>query len=234
MRRITQNLKLYDMVRIDHFRAFAAHWEVPAKDKTAVNGTWQHGPGARFFDRLQRRFPSLPIVAEDLGLITADVRELKERFRLPGMKILQYAFFDDPTKNPYMPYNVDENAVMYTGTHDNNTTRGWYEQEIDAGIKQRLNDYTGQNVTADNVHWVCIRLSMGTVARYAVFPVQDILGLGPDARMNTPSSGTGNWAWRLLPGQLTADLARLLAHLTETYGRAEPILPAEPQDKGTN
>lgn len=225
--RLAQAMTLYDLIRIDHFRGFAQFWEVPAKEETAKNGAWEPGPGALFFDRLFRRLPGIQLVAEDLGYITADVRELRAQFHLPGMKVLQFAFFDDPTKNPYLPYNVEKNAIIYTGTHDNNTIRGWYEKETDPTIRQRINDYTAENVTADTVHWVFIRLAHSSVADKAVIPMQDLLGLGEDARMNTPSRSQGNWTWRVSEPQLSKELADILNLITKTYGRTEPPIPQE-------
>ena len=223
--RLGHNAALYDIIRIDHFRGLAQYWEIPASESTAVKGTWQSGPGALFFEKLFRRLPSIQLVVEDLGLITPDVRELKQQYHLPGMIVLQFAFFGDPTKNPYIPFNIDNNAVVYTGTHDNNTIRGWFEQEIDPSVKQRINDYMAENVTADNVHWVFIRLAFSSVADKAVVPLQDLLGLGADARMNTPSQTVGNWCWRVTTAQLSQELERVLLLVTQTYGRAEPSIP---------
>ncbi len=222
MSRFDQNAGLYDIIRLDHFRGFVNYWEIPADETTAANGTWQPGPGALLFEQLFRRHPSIKLVAEDLGIITPDVQELKQRFHLPGMKILLFAFSGDPTKDPYLPFNMEKNSVVYTGTHDNNTIRGWFENEVDASVQQRINDYTAENVTVDNVHWVFIRLALGSVADNAVIPMQDLLGLGAEARTNTPSQSIGNWRWRVTVPQLSSELERILLLLTRTYGRAWP------------
>lgn len=223
--RLAHTQTLYDYIRIDHFRAFTAHWEVPATDPTAKNGAWTPGPGTRFFDRLYRRHPNIQLIAEDLGCITADVRELRDHYHLPGMDILQFAFFDNPTTNPYLPCNVAKNSVIYTGTHDNNTIRGWYDTETDPTIRQHINDYTAQDVTSDTVHWVFIRLAHSSVADTAIIPMQDLLGLGSDARMNTPNQSHGNWTWRVTQPQLSLHLADILRLITTTYGRTEPPIP---------
>jgi 4-alpha-glucanotransferase len=220
MERIRRNLKLYDCLRIDHFRGLVAYWEVPAGETTAINGKWMEAPAEEFFHALLKRFPHAPFVAEDLGTITPDVREVMHRFRFPGMKVLLFAFGDDPAKNPYAPHNVVRNSVMYTGTHDNNTARGWFEAEATAETKERLFRYVGREVTTDEVHRVLMRLAMMSVANTVIFPVQDILGLGQGDRMNRPAKTGGNWEWRLLPGQLNPSIQGMLLEMTEIYGRA--------------
>jgi 4-alpha-glucanotransferase len=223
--RVSHALALYDIVRIDHFRGFLAYWEVPAGEKTAVNGRWAKAPGEDFFEALNRCFPNLPIVAEDLGVITPDVKALMKRFGLPGMRVLLFAFGDGSPRNPYLPHNYIEACVAYTGTHDNNTTRGWFEAEARPQERQNLTRYLGHPVTAETVAWELIRLAMMSVAATTIFPMQDVLGLGDEARMNRPSTADGNWNWRLLPGDLDAGLRERLATATETYGRA----PAKPE-----
>lgn len=220
MERIGHNLDLCDLVRIDHFRGFVGYWEVPAHEKTAINGQWIDGPGSRFFKVLLERYPALPIIAEDLGVITPDVEAVMEEFGLPGMKILLFAFGDDLATNPYIPHNLVRNCVAYTGTHDNNTARGWFEHEIGEFERQRVLNYLGYEVEPENIHWALIRLVMMSVAHMAVFPMQDILGLGREDRMNTPSVIQGNWRWRLLPEMLTDELTKELGTMTELYGRA--------------
>ncbi len=219
MERIGHNLKLCDLVRIDHFRGFVGYWEVPAGEKTAMNGTWTDGPGARFFEAVVERFPELPIIAEDLGVITPDVVEVMEKFDFPGMKILLFAFGDDPATNPYIPHNLVRNCVAYTGTHDNNTARGWFEEDISEEEKRRVLNYLGREVPAEEIHWELIRMVMMSVADMAVFPMQDILGLGAEDRMNMPSVTDGNWRWRLVPEILTRELRERILLMTETYGR---------------
>jgi len=219
VRRLRRNLELFDLVRIDHFRGFAAYWQVAAGEKTAINGAWVPGPGDAFFHALERQFPSMPIVAEDLGLITPDVRELMARFRLPGMKLLLFAFGGDPASNPYAPHNHVRDCLIYTGTHDNNTARGWYEKEAGPEDRGRLERYLGRPVGAGEVAREMVRLALMSVARTAILPMQDVLGLGEEARMNTPATAAGNWEWQLAPEQLGEDVARDLREMTAMYGR---------------
>jgi 4-alpha-glucanotransferase len=217
--RMRRNLELFDIVRIDHFRGFAASWEIPAGDETAAGGGWADGPGDAFFRALLRHWPFPPIIAEDLGMITADVRELMRRYQFPGMKVLLFAF-DGDSANPYLPHNHETNAVLYTGTHDNNTARGWFEDEAGPDQKRRLAEYVGAEPAGGEVWWELIRLAMMSVCGLAVIPMQDVLGLGSAARMNRPAVATGNWEWRLRRDQATDDIAVRLSRLAETYGRA--------------
>lgn len=217
--RLGHALGLFDVARIDHFRGFVGFWEVPATEKTAVNGRWSPAPADDFFQTLKRRYPNLPIIAEDLGLITPDVKEVMGKFGFPGMKVLLFAFGDDTAVNPYQPHAYDANAVVYTGTHDNNTVRGWVDVEAKPAEKRRLMRYLGREVPVDELHWELIRLVMMSVAAMAVIPMQDVLGLGQGARMNVPSVVDGNWAWRLAPGQVTPEVAGRLREMTEVYGR---------------
>ena len=220
IRRLQHNIKLFDLIRIDHFRGFVGYWEVPAGEANAINGRWVEAPAEDFLNALLRRFPQLPIIAEDLGVITPDVREVMHRFELPGMKVLLFAFGEDLPTNPYIPHNLPRNCVLYTGTHDNNTTRGWFEREATPEIKERLFRYLGREVPAEHIHWELIRLAMMSVANMVIVPMQDILGLGEEARMNRPATSQGNWQWQLLPEQLTPLLAERLLEMTELYGRA--------------
>ena len=217
--RIAHNLKLYNVLRIDHFRGLVAYWEIPAGEKTAINGQWVKVPVKDFLDTLNKSFPHLPIVAEDLGLITEDVREVMDHFELPGMKVLIFAFGEDNPMHPYLPHTYKENFLVYTGTHDNNTVRGWFEGEASTDEKGRLFRYLGREVPAEEIHWELIRLAMMSVARWVILPVQDVLGLGTEARMNRPSVARGNWEWRLLPGQITDRVAERLLEVTEIFGR---------------
>jgi len=219
IQRMERNLKLCDILRIDHFRGLVAYWEVPATENTAINGKWVEVPTMQFLNHLMRRFPFLPIIAEDLGLITPDVREIMHHFELPGMKVLLFAFGEDLPTNPYIPHNLVENCVLYTGTHDNNTVRGWFEEEATPGEKGRLFHYLGREAPVEELHWELIRLAMMSVANIVIFSIQDILGLGGEARMNRPATTEGNWQWRLLPEQLTNPLAERLLEMTEIYGR---------------
>ena len=220
VQRMEHNLKLCDILRIDHFRGLIAYWEVPVTEKTAINGNWIEAPAVDFLNHLARRFPSLPIIAEDLGLITPDVREIMHHFDLPGMKVLLFAFGEDLPTNPYIPHNLPENCVAYTGTHDNNTVRGWFEGDEAPEDKKRLLRYLGRDIPLEELHWELIRLIMMSVANTAIFPIQDVLGLGGEARMNRPATLEGNWEWRMVADRLTPDLARKLREITEMYGRA--------------
>jgi 4-alpha-glucanotransferase len=220
IRRVAHNLALFDVVRVDHFRGFVAFWEVPAAERTAVNGHWAQAPAGDFFTVLTRSLSNLSIIAEDLGTITPDVKEIMKRFGIPGMRVLLFAFGEDLPTHPYLPHNYVPNCVVYTGTHDNNTVKGWFEREIGPSEKQRLFRYLGREVSAENVHLELIRLAMESIANTVIFPMQDVLGLGEEARMNRPASHAGNWEWRLLPEQLTPALASSLSDRTVRNGRA--------------
>ncbi len=218
--RIAHNLKLFEVLRIDHFLGLIAYWEVPAGEKTAVKGRWVKAPGKDFLNTLKKIFPHLPIVAEDLGAITPKVREIINHFGLPGMKIVQFAFGEDNSMHHFLPHTYEKNFVVYTGTHDNNTVCGWLEGEASAEDKRRLFRYLGREVPVEEIHWALIRLAMMSVARWVILPMQDVLGLGGDARMNMPSVAHGNWEWRLLPGQVTASVSERLLEITEASGRS--------------
>ncbi|MCD4751431.1 MAG: 4-alpha-glucanotransferase [Thermoanaerobaculales bacterium] len=209
-------LTLADALRLDHFRGFAAFWEVGAGEKTAVNGRWAPGPGRALFDALQQAIGSLPMVAEDLGEITPDVRALRKNLGLPGMAILHFAFSPEP-RSSFIPYNHREDLVVYPGTHDNNTTVGWYESDASEGEKDLVRRYTGAD--GSEVHWDLIRLAMSSVADTAIVPHQDLFGLGAQARMNTPGLGEGNWCFRLTENMLDPNVAARLRNLVETFGR---------------
>ncbi len=219
MGRLGHTLHLFDKVRIDHFRGLVAYWEVPFGDKTAVNGVWQAVPSEDFFTVLRGRFPGLPIIAEDLGVITEDVAAVRERFGFPGMKLVIFAFDEDNPNHPYLPHNIESNTVAYTGTHDNNTARGWYEHEADEATRERLQAYVGHRVTPESVHRDLARLVMMTASRTAIIPMQDVLGLGAEARMNVPSTPNGNWTWRLHSGQATPEAVEWFADCTRRFGR---------------
>jgi 4-alpha-glucanotransferase len=218
--RIAHNLTLFDFVRIDHFRGLVAYWEIPATEETAVNGNWIEAPALDFFNHLLKEFPGLPLIAEDLGIITPDVRETMDHFHFPGMKVLLFAFGHDLPTNPYIPHNFPRDCVAYTGTHDNNTAKGWLETEASPDEQKGLFRYLGRNVPLDELPQELIRLVMMSVANAAIFPVQDILGLGAESRMNLPSTREGNWEWRLSPDLLTPQVAERLREMTEIYGRS--------------
>ncbi len=218
--RMERTLTLTDLVRIDHFRGLVAYWEVPAGKKTAISGRWVRVSAEDFLNTLLERFSYLQIIAEDLGKITADVKEVMHRFQLPGMKVLLFAFGRDHPMHPYLPHTYGKDCVVYTGTHDNNTIRGWFEREATDKVKKRLFRYLGREVPVEDLHWELIKLAMMSVADLVVIPVQDVVGLGEEARMNLPGAGEGNWRWQLLAEQLTASLARRLKEMTKVYGRA--------------
>ena len=215
--RMKHNLDLFDLVRIDHFRGFLAAWEIPVNDSTAVNGQWQECPGVEFFSVLLNEFKSIPVVAEDLGVITQDVRDAMARFGFPGMKLLIFAFDGDILQNPYAPENHVKNCVLYTGTHDCNTMRGWFEEELSDESKVKLENILGKKVCANTIAEEMVILAMSSIADTVILPMQDVLGLGSEARMNCPGIAENNWEWRLLPGQWSTDI--VLADKTKSYGR---------------
>ncbi|MEO0846429.1 MAG: 4-alpha-glucanotransferase [Cyanobacteria bacterium J06648_1] len=221
IRRVEAILEYVDIIRIDHFRGFQAYWAVPQGEDTAMNGTWLDAPGDEFFQRLDKQLGKLPIVAEDLGVITPEVEALRDKFNFPGMKILQFAF-DDNRANGFLPFNyTNRNCVVYTGTHDNNTTVGWfYERSPEA--QANVTDYLGC-VGEDGIHWAMIRLALSSVGNTVVLPFQDILGLGTDAKMNTPSQPTGNWSWRCREEAFNDELSGRLKYLTYLYGRTPRV-----------
>ncbi|MEA5467811.1 4-alpha-glucanotransferase [Spirulina sp. 06S082] len=218
VKRIEGMLNYVDLMRIDHFRGFEAYWAVPQGEKVATNGEWLKASGREFFTILKEDLGELPIVAEDLGVITPGVEELRDRFEFPGMKILHFAF-DSGTDNGFLPFNYPHNCVVYTGTHDNNTTVGWFEVRSPEE-KQRVWDYLGGEAT-EEIHWAMIRLTLSSVAKLAIIPLQDLLGLNEEeGRMNLPGRAEGNWDWRYNPQQLTSEIGDRLAKLTEVYGRS--------------
>ena len=214
--RLTTEFSRFDLVRVDHFRGFEACWEIPATDATAANGRWIKVPGAELFDTLLEHFGTLPLVAEDLGHITPEVHALRERYGLPGMRVLQFAFDSGPD-NPYLPHNHQENSVVYTGTHDNDTTRAWFES-LPAERQRSVVDYLSQSSEA--MPWPLIRVALASVARLAILPMQDILGLGRGQRTNTPGTSSGNWQWRFNWDDLTQPTVTRLRKMVSMYGRA--------------
>ncbi len=218
--RMGHNLRLLDIVRIDHFRGLVAFWDIPARRKTARCGRWVKAPVHELLDTLFERFPCMPILAEDLGTITASVKEVLREYGLPRMKVLLFAFRKSNPDHPYLPHTYDRNCVVYTGTHDNNTARGWFEGEASQREKNRLSRYLGKKVSADSVHRDFIRMAMTSAADLAIIPLQDVLGLGAEARMNTPATGHGNWEWRYTNRQLNPQIRQYLRETTESSGRA--------------
>ncbi|MEM9807836.1 MAG: 4-alpha-glucanotransferase [Cyanobacteria bacterium P01_D01_bin.56] len=217
LKRIKTSLAYVDQIRIDHFRGFESYWAVPEGETTAMNGTWVEAPGVALFKRVEEVLGKLPFLAEDLGIITPEVEALRDQFEFPGMKILQFAFGSDH-RNPYLPFNCDRNFVIYTGTHDNDTTVGWYTTANEYE-KQRVNNFVG-GLAPESVHWAMIRLALSSVATLAIIPLQDLLGLGSEARMNTPGLAEGNWEWRFDEAVLNSTLRQQFTTLTELCGRA--------------
>ncbi|TAE53706.1 MAG: 4-alpha-glucanotransferase [Nostocales cyanobacterium] len=217
VQRFEAMLDYVDIIRIDHFRGFEGYWAVPQGEETAINGEWIKAPGVEFFEVIKQKLGKLPILAEDLGIITPEVETLREQFEFPGMKVLHFAFGSDPG-NPFLPFNYPRNAVVYTGTHDNDTTVGWFNTTNDYE-KQNLLLYLG-SISPDGINWDLIRLALSSIANQAIIPLQDVLGLGTEARMNYPSTAEGNWEWRYQDGVLTPELGDRLKILTKLYGRA--------------
>jgi 4-alpha-glucanotransferase len=225
--RFRMNFALVDMLRLDHFRGFEAYWEIPATDPTALNGRWVQGPGAALFTSVRNALGALPIIAEDLGVITPEVDALRDHLGLPGMRILQMAFGNDPKAATYRPHNHIRHCVVYTATHDHNTTVGWFTAEPGSQTTQSQDEveteredvrkYVGTDGT--EIHWDFIRLALGSVACLAIFPWQDVLGLGTEARMNRPGTLQGNWEWRFTKAMLTPSMQERLRELTRLYER---------------
>ena len=213
--RFRGTLQLVDIIRLDHFRGFESYWEVPGEHETAEHGEWVPGPGSALFEAVEAKLGRVPMIVEDLGLITPEVALLRDQLGYPGMKVLQFAFGDDAT-NPYLPHNYEHACVVYTGTHDNDTTVGWYAS---AGEHERdkVRRYLG--VSGQDIAWDFIRCALASVADMAIVPLQDVLSLGSDARMNFPGSAENNWAWRYREEQLTPAHAARLRDLTDIYGR---------------
>jgi len=228
IQRFEAMLDYVDIIRIDHFRGFESFWaveldpEVEPEQRTAEKGEWVLAPGKEFFERLRERLGKLPILAEDLGVITPEVEELRDYFEFPGMKILQFAFGSEPD-NPFLPFNYPRNCVVYTGTHDNDTTVGWYYSR-EEWEREAIHRYLGC-LSSDGIHWDLIRLAYSSVANLAILPVQDLLGLSGEARMNFPGKGEGNWEWRYWNNALSHELGDRLRSLVYTFGRAP--LPKE-------
>lgn len=226
--RIRAACTVFDFVRIDHFRGFEKYWAIPAGDKTAERGEWRPGPGANLFETLQKEMGTVPVIAEDLGIITPEVEELRDRFHFPGMRVLQFAFSGNPRDNYHLPHLHIKNCVVYTGTHDNTTTIGWFREEDIPVITQttterkeeigRALEYMGTG--GDEINWDFIRQALISVANTAIIPIQDVLGLGNEARMNTPATNTGNWRWRINPNAITSEMSMRLKKLTWLAGRS--------------
>ena len=219
VRRIRSLLELVDFVRIDHFRGFAACWAIPASERTAVRGSWVPVPGEAFFATLADQLGHLPFLAEDLGVITADVDHLRDKFGFPGMRLLQVGLEDIQPDNPHLPENYEENLVVYTGTHDNNTSVGWHSALSGAKI-DAITQYLDTPLL--DPAWDMMRIVMESPARGSIIPMQDVLRLGSEARMNTPATTSGNWRWRMSSDYASDSLAAELAELTVDCDRGTP------------
>ncbi len=229
IQRFNYNLKLFDRLRLDHFRGFAGYWEVPAGESTAVNGRWKKGPGNSLFSTLKKHTPSMPFIAEDLGYITEYVVKLRDSFSLPGMRVLQFGFGKEESSKQHLPHNFIKNSVAYTGTHDNNTMKGWLREKPQNFIRsRRASDkeqiqalrYIGKRrINWGMIHWEFIRLLMTSCADTTIVPIQDILGLGAKSRMNIPGIQEGNWEWRMKRGALKKSTKKKLLNMTVISGR---------------
>ncbi len=217
-----------DFIRLDHFRGFAQFWEIPASEPTAIHGRWVDGPRDELFNKLREELGGLPFFAEDLGYITPDVHELRERHQIPGMAVLQFGF-SDPGAHVYLPHRLNRDRVVYTGTHDNDTTVGWWKSGTSDQERRAVESYLGHS--EDGVNWAFIRAAQASVASFSIAPLQDVLGLGSEARLNTPSVTNGNYRWRYQPGSLRRELAERLASLAEVTDRqAQPVVVPSSED----
>ncbi len=218
--RVRFMLNIFDVIRLDHFRGFEKYWEIPAGSRNAIDGRWVEGPGDRFFQALHEALGKLPFIAEDLGYITPEVHKLRDRWGLPGMRVLQFGFGDKSPENPHIPHNFIRNCVVYTGTHDNDTSAGWFSAKGDTQLRaerEYARRYMGSG--GDDVVWDFIRLAQSSVADTVIVPMQDVLGLGSEARMNFPSTGKNNWLWRMSEDQLKSAPAERLHEMILLYGR---------------
>jgi 4-alpha-glucanotransferase len=226
--RLRSALSLFDLIRLDHFRGFEAYWEVSANETTAINGQWVKAPGEELLEALEKEFGALPIVAENLGVITPEVEQLRHKFNLPGMSILQFAFGNDPQGPTFRPHNYTRDLVAYTGSHDNDTAQGWWNSSMGAGSTRSEEDVRKEHEFAkaylsladeSQIHWALIRTVFSSIADTVIVPVQDVLGLGGSARMNLPGTVSGNWRWRCRPHLLEAAAAARLRELATLYER---------------
>lgn len=229
LQRFNAILNVVDYIRIDHFRGLAQYWEIPAEEETAINGEWVDGPGAHFLQTVKDELGELPIIAEDLGVITEDVEKLRDDFNLPGMKVLQFAW--SHPKNLFLPHNHTVNSVVYTGTHDNNTTVGWFMDEVDDGTREFISTYLGRDV--HDIIWTMMQTGMRSVGHTFIMPMQDVFGLGADARMNLPGRPGGNWQWRFTPQMMEHLDSGRIHHLTRIYQRAPDQQEREYGDAAT-
>lgn len=219
IKRFERNISFVDFLRIDHFRGLVAFWEVPFGEKNAINGRWREVPVEDFLDHLMYKIPSLPVIAEDLGIITPDVREIMRKYQIPGMKVLVFAFTEDISKNPYIFHNHEKDCILYTGTHDNNPIIGWFHNELAQEDITRLFSYLGQEIPESELPWTLIRMAMMSVANTVIIPMQDILGLDSGSRMNNPAHNKNNWRWQVPEDYLRDDISDKLKNMVRMYGR---------------
>lgn len=219
IRRIRKNLEWFDLLRLDHFRGFSAYWEIPAKAETAAAGRWVPGPGKKLFEAIRKNFPSMPFVAEDLGMIDQPVYELRDQYGLPGMAVLQFGFGEDAETSIHHPENMRESFIAYTGTHDNNTLKGWYRHETDLPARKRIRHYVAKKRLAKGLFKSLIFTVFASTARLAVIPLQDWLELDEKSRMNMPSSAQGNWKWKIRKRNLRKKLAKRMSETAKHTGR---------------
>jgi len=217
--RFKRNLEFVDILRVDHFRGLVAYWEVPYGEPNAINGCWKEVPIEGLFSHLMYKIFSLPLIAEDLGIITPDVREIIRRYQIPGMKVLEFAFSSDIGNNTHIIHNHEKNCIVYPGTHDNIPVRGWFLDALTPDDKGRFFSYLGREVSESESSWVLMRLAMMSVANTAIIQMQDILGLGTESRMNNPAYNKNNWRWRSLENQFNSDTSTALKELVNLYGR---------------
>ncbi len=230
VQRLEQTFKMVDIVRVDHFRGFESYWEIPAEEETAIKGRWVKGPGLEFFHRMEKELGALPIIAEDLGIITPEVEKLRDDLGFPGMKILQFAF-DSDAANTYLPHNYPStNTVVYTGTHDNDTVVGWFlSPEVMESSKERARRYANHPGSKE-MHWDFIRMAFSSTAAIAITPMQDVLGFGGDCRFNMPSTTEGNWQWRCAARFLSGEVQNKLAGETRFYNRERRMVQIKEPD----
>lgn len=219
LKRIKRNMQWFHLLRLDHFRAFSAYWSIPADKPTAKEGTWQPGPGAGLLKAMLKAFPDNPFVAEDLGDIDQPVLALRDEFNLPGMRVLQFAFGKEMPDSPHIPHHYPTHCYAYTGTHDNNTTRGWWREEANTATKKQVRLYTGKKPAGKKIHLLLGRLLYASVAGNVIMPMQDVIGLGATSRMNTPAGKGQHWNWRMLPGAFDNKRMKRLKRWTSIYNR---------------
>jgi 4-alpha-glucanotransferase len=219
IKRLKKNLEWYDLIRLDHFRAFSAYWDVPADSETAIHGKWVKGPGRKLFDVIKQEFPNMPFVAEDLGEIDQPVYSLRDRYSLPGMKVIQFGFGSKMPFEEHNPINIPYNSIAYTGTHDNNTLLGWLQQDMDKKTKKRISRFINKKLYKNSFHLDMIRECYATKAKLAIVPMQDWLGLNESARMNFPSTIKGNWEWHMNKESMDKKLVKKILRFVKTFGR---------------